>query len=234
MASLAMWLQDALRHHSSPAICVLDLDMLRKINSALKVRPFLSPLHSSTRAVYNVLQIQCSKRGMCAAMCYRCQGFGHSLKECLHPSSRSDVRTCVRCGQQSCKAGCQGDWYRFMEGCNRQYSKSDKKHVRCFVCGKTGHFCCKTTPEVSLLLHYLLLTAWRVACSCCSCSQRSSPPSCRCSPVIEHCAVALWMCSLSLSSQHGVQSLHPTSSPQCRNQLSPHAACAARRAIQGS
>lgn len=81
-------------------------------------------------------------------MCYRCQGFGHSMRDCYLPEARSDARTCVRCGQPSCKAGGQGDWYRFMEGCNRTYSKSDLKHVRCFVCGKTGHFCCKPTPEV--------------------------------------------------------------------------------------
>ena len=87
-----------------------------------------------------------------AAMCYRCQGFGHSLRDCKNPEARSDVRSCVRCGQRSCKASCQGDWYRFMEGCNRQYSKSDLKLVRCFVCGKTGHFCCKKTPEVRLQL----------------------------------------------------------------------------------
>jgi hypothetical protein len=89
-----------------------------------------------------------SNRLVSAAICYRCHGFGHLSKDCYLPEAGKEFRSCVRCGQPSCKAACRGDWYRFMEGCNRQYSKSDLELARCFVCGKTGHFCCKNTPEV--------------------------------------------------------------------------------------
>eukprot|EP00892_Ulva_mutabilis_P002413 jgi/Ulvmu1/12172/UM085_0036.1 len=79
-------------------------------------------------------------------MCYRCNGFGHVASECQNSDAIADARVCVRCGATDCSASGGTDWHRVHRGCRQEYSRADLHNVRCFVCGKQGHFCCEPAP----------------------------------------------------------------------------------------
>ena len=90
----------------------------------------------------------------CTGMCYRCDGFGHLASDCPNSAAVTDARVCVRCGKTDCPASGGTDWHRVHHGCRQEYSAVDVKHVRCFVCGKQGHFCCEATPLVRLITEF--------------------------------------------------------------------------------
>lgn len=108
------------------------------------------------------------KRDLClfvTGFCFRCNGFGHVLADCYEDEAPKHGRVCVRCGKQECSVSGGMDWFRVHRGCREQYSQSDLRHVRCFVCGQQGHFCCEDTPLVRPAAYLSCVACYPICCS---------------------------------------------------------------------
>lgn len=79
--------------------------------------------------------------------CFKCGKTGHFVRDCTAANSYGLAQVCLRCGREDCSSAGKGDAFRSEGGCTKDYLESDMRRVRCYVCHKLGHLCCKPAPQ---------------------------------------------------------------------------------------
>lgn len=71
------------------------------------------------------------------------------VRDCTKALVSTAPKVCLRCGRDDCGCAGLGDYARFEGGCSKGYLFRDLYDVRCCVCFRIGHLCCKETSTVS-------------------------------------------------------------------------------------
>lgn len=78
--------------------------------------------------------------------CWIPHGATHRLRR--NAPLMTPLQVCLRCGRDDCSAAGLGDYARFEGGCSKGYLVRDMTDVRCYLCFRAGHLCCRETPLV--------------------------------------------------------------------------------------